>query len=63
MALEYWDFYAVSGKTGERKCKTVLVWDTKLKEVVDSHTEHFTPEEEYDAWRGQIPPLVVERVV
>lgn len=63
MALEYWTSYAVSGKTGERKCKTVLVWDTKLKRVVDSHTEYFVPKEEYDAWRSQIPPLVVERVI
>ncbi|NBK80402.1 hypothetical protein D5272_18060 [bacterium D16-76] len=63
MALEYWNFYAVSGKTTGRKCKTVLVWDTKLKKVVDSHTEYFVPKEEYNAWCGQIPPLVVERVV
>lgn len=59
MALEYWRTYAVSAKDGKRKCMAVLVWDTRLKRVVERYIgEYYVAKEEYEAWRGQIRPVV-----
>lgn len=58
--LETWKSVAY---THDRiKCmETTLIWDTKLKKVVDVRTEYIMPKEEVEQRIAAISPVTLER--
>lgn len=58
MALEKW---TSRGMTYDGKCfsETTMLWDTKLKKIVDTKTKLLITQEERDARKAKIEPVVL----
>lgn len=58
MALEKWTSYGVT-RDGVRFMETTMVWDTKLKKIVEKSSKLLVPKEELERRKAAIEPVVL----
>ncbi|NBJ89932.1 hypothetical protein [Acutalibacter sp. 1XD8-36] len=60
MALEKWTSCGV-GQDGETFVETTLIWDTKLKKIVDRSSKWLIPKEDFERRKAAIEPVTLYR--
>ncbi len=60
MALEKWTFDGVD-QNGIKFMETTLIWDTKLKKVVEKSSKLLIPEAEFERRKAAMEPVTLYR--
>lgn len=60
MALEKWTSYGVT-QDGVRFMETTLIWDTKLKKIVEKSSKLLIPEAEFERRKAAMEPVTLYR--
>lgn len=60
MALEKWTSHGI-GQDGKTFVETTLIWDTKLKKIVEKSSKLLIPKEELERRKAAIEPMVLYR--
>lgn len=60
MALEKWTSRGI-GQDGKTFVETTLIWDTKLKKIVERSSKLLIPKEELERRKAAIEPVVLYR--